>query len=76
MPLCFGRPLSFFITPFLLFTAFVLLLLVSLSLPIIKPIYILEIAAKLPDNAPRTTLATALDVGIWGYCFRNTYVGQ
>ncbi|KAG8989852.1 hypothetical protein FRB90_002047 [Tulasnella sp. 427] len=57
-----------YITPVLLFIAFVLLLLVSLSLPIIKPIYLFQISAKLQDGVPITSIATTIRVGLWGYC--------
>ncbi|KIO20098.1 hypothetical protein M407DRAFT_30220 [Tulasnella calospora MUT 4182] len=56
------------ITPLLLFAAFILLLLVSLSLPIIKSIYLFEISAKLQDGTPITSIATTIRVGLWGYC--------
>jgi len=51
-----------------LFAAFLLLLLVSLSLPLIKSIYILEISANLPTGTPPSSIATAIRFGLWGYC--------
>lgn len=56
-----------FIVPFLLFSAWLLLLLVSLSLPIIKTIYILEVKSKaaLPVQ---TSVATSIRFGVWGMC--------
>ncbi|QRV97970.1 SUR7/Pali family protein [Ceratobasidium sp. AG-Ba] len=58
---------SRFLVPFMLFTAWLLLLLVSLSLPIIKTIYILEVKAK---NQPeiQTSVATSIRFGVWGMC--------
>ncbi|KAG8955609.1 hypothetical protein FRC04_007600 [Tulasnella sp. 424] len=61
------KPIQY-ITPVLLFAAFLLLLFVSLSLPIIKPIYLFEISAKLQDGVPITSIATTIRVGLWGYC--------
>ncbi|KAF9450093.1 hypothetical protein P691DRAFT_798552 [Macrolepiota fuliginosa MF-IS2] len=51
----------------LLLIACILLLLVGLSLPIIKPIYllILESTAK---GQPVTSIATQLRFGVWGVC--------
>jgi len=51
----------------LLFTAFLLLLLVGLSLPIIKGIYILGVKG-VPQNQPPTSIATLLQFGVWGVC--------
>ncbi|CAE7228490.1 unnamed protein product [Rhizoctonia solani] len=58
---------SRFLVPFLLFSAWVLLLLVSLSLPIIKPIYILEVDAKVSPEV-QTSIATSIRFGVWGMC--------
>lgn len=58
---------SRFLVPFLLFSAWVLLLLVSLSLPIIKPIYILEVDAKVAPTV-QTSIATSIRFGVWGMC--------
>ncbi|CAE6347367.1 unnamed protein product [Rhizoctonia solani] len=58
---------SRFLVPFLLFSAWVLLLLVSLSLPIIKPIYILEVDAKVTPSV-QTSIATSIRFGVWGMC--------
>jgi len=57
-----------FLTPLFLFTAFLLLLLVSLSLPIITPIYLFQISAILPPDTPKTDIATVVRFGLWGYC--------
>lgn len=58
---------SRFLVPFLLFAAWLLLLLVSLSLPIIKPIYILEVEAKVTPTI-QTSVATSIRFGVWGMC--------
>ncbi|KAF8678790.1 Dynactin, subunit p25 [Rhizoctonia solani] len=58
---------SRFLVPFLLFSAWVLLLLVSISLPIIKPIYILEVDAKVSPSV-QTSIATSIRFGVWGMC--------
>ncbi|KAG9084443.1 hypothetical protein FS749_005232 [Ceratobasidium sp. UAMH 11750] len=58
---------SRFLVPFLLFSAWSLLFLVSLSLPIIKPIYILEVKAKNPPTI-QTSVATSIRFGVWGMC--------
>jgi len=58
-----------FITIFLLFAAFLLLLLVSLSVPIIHPIYLFKLALDIShdnDSADGSIL-----FGLWGYCFTN-----
>jgi hypothetical protein len=51
----------------LLFTAFFLLLLVGLSLPIIKSVYIMELEG-IPQDQPPTSIATRLQFGVWGVC--------
>jgi len=56
------------LTPIVLLAAFLLLLFVSLSLPLIKTIYILEIQANLPPDLPITSEATSVRFGLWGYC--------
>lgn len=58
---------SRFLVPFLLFSAWVLLLLVSLSLPIIKPLYILEVESKVTPSI-QTSVATSIRFGVWGMC--------
>lgn len=47
--------------------AFILMLLVALSLPIIKAIYLLEVQAVTTDQ-PATSIATELRFGVWGVC--------
>lgn len=54
------------VTGFLLFGAFLLFLLVALSLPILKSIYLLEIRSK--TSQIETTVATRLRFGVWGFC--------
>jgi hypothetical protein len=54
------------VTCFFLFGAFLLFLLVALSLPIIKPIYVLEISANIAEI--ETSVATQLRFGVWGFC--------
>ncbi|KAJ7147467.1 actin cortical patch SUR7/pH-response regulator pali [Mycena crocata] len=51
----------------LCFTAFLLSLLVGLSLPIIKPIYLLRFYS-VRTGQPATSIATELRFGIWGVC--------
>jgi len=51
----------------LLFTAFLLSLLVGLSLPIIKPIYLLRFYST-KTGQPSTSIATDLRFGVWGVC--------
>lgn len=50
-----------------LFVAFVLLLLVALSMPIIKPVYLLSLVSTTPD-LEATSIATEVRFGVWGYC--------
>jgi len=52
---------------FLLLAAFILLMLVGLSLPIVRPIYIIEVYAP-PTSQPATSTATSLRFGVWGVC--------
>ncbi|KAJ3720086.1 hypothetical protein EV361DRAFT_142221 [Lentinula raphanica] len=51
---------------FLLFSAFVLLLLVGVSLPIVHPVYIMRVYAT--PTGPETSLDTELRFGVWGVC--------
>jgi hypothetical protein len=51
---------------FFLLAAFILLLLVAISLPIIKPIYILALQTTVQVQA--TTVTTQLRFGVWGVC--------
>ncbi|KDQ20068.1 hypothetical protein BOTBODRAFT_102054 [Botryobasidium botryosum FD-172 SS1] len=56
-----------FIPPFFLFAAFLLSLLVSLSMPIIKAVYLFEITSQI-DDAPITSVASSIRFGLWGWC--------
>ncbi|CAE6520624.1 unnamed protein product [Rhizoctonia solani] len=57
-----------FIVPFLVFAGFLLLLLVSLSIPIIKTISILNLAANLQAGFANTGVSGGVKFGLWGYC--------
>lgn len=61
------RPVHFLL-PGTLFAAFALLFVVSLSAPVLKPIYILEIISNVPPNVPKTSVATQVRFGLWGWC--------
>lgn len=56
------------ILPFLVLAGFVLLLLVSLSIPIIKTISLLNIAANIRAGVTNTGVSGGLKFGLWGYC--------
>ncbi|CDO72850.1 hypothetical protein BN946_scf185002.g35 [Trametes cinnabarina] len=56
------------ITPFFLFVAFFLLLLVSLSLPIIKSIFLFRLAADASASLLDSSANGAVRFGVWGYC--------
>jgi hypothetical protein len=51
----------------LLVATFLLLLLVGLSLPILKSVYVLSVKAT-PSNQPQSSVATQLKFGVWGFC--------
>jgi len=51
----------------LLFTAFLFLLLVALSLPIIKTIYLVKLTSEAVEASP-LSIATQLRFGVWGVC--------
>ena len=53
---------------FFLFVAFLLQLLVALSLPIIKPVYLLSLEAVTASNFIPTSVATEIRFGVWGIC--------
>ncbi|QRW00753.1 SUR7/Pali family protein [Ceratobasidium sp. AG-Ba] len=57
-----------FLVPFLVFAGFLLLLLVSLSIPIIHTISILNIAANVRAGFTNTSLSGGIKFGLWGYC--------
>lgn len=51
-----------------LFIAFLLFLLVAVSLPLIDSIYLFIIDFKPQANQPPTSIATDLRFGVWGFC--------
>jgi hypothetical protein len=53
---------------FLLLVAFIIFLLVALSMPIIKTIFLLEIIAMTDPKQPATSIATTIKFGVWGLC--------
>ena len=56
------------ITPFLTFTAFLLLLLVSLSVPVIHSIYLFRLTAYASASLLSASATGAVRFGVWGYC--------
>lgn len=56
------------LTPILLFIAFLLLLLVSLSVPIIKSIYLFRIIANVSAGILDSSASGSVNFGVWGYC--------
>jgi hypothetical protein len=56
------------IAPFLLFVAFLLLLLVSLSVPIIKSIWLFSLTADVSSSLFKASASATLHFGVWGYC--------
>ena len=56
------------LTGFCLFAAFLLFLLVALSLPIIKSIYLLQLDGITSSTQPTTSVGTRLRFGVWGFC--------
>ncbi|CAE6415979.1 unnamed protein product [Rhizoctonia solani] len=61
-------PVVGFINPFLTFVGFLLLLLVSLSIPIIKTISILDIKGKHRWTFVGPNASVDVKIGVWGYC--------
>jgi len=63
-----ARPVLSWLIPLTLFASFLLFLLVSLSLPIIKTFYLVQVNSipSLPE--PQTNVATELRFGVWGFC--------
>lgn len=57
-----------FIAPVLIFAAFILLLLVSLSVPIIKTIYLFRLSANVGASVFDTSASGTARFGVWGYC--------
>ncbi|THH22148.1 hypothetical protein EUX98_g8232 [Antrodiella citrinella] len=56
------------VAPILLALAFLLLLLVSLSVPIIKTIYIFKLAADVSSSLLKSGASGSAQFGVWGYC--------
>ncbi|KAK7693627.1 hypothetical protein QCA50_003196 [Cerrena zonata] len=56
------------VTPFLNFVAFLLLLLVSLSTPITKSIYLFQLTAKASSSLFNASADGSARFGVWGYC--------
>ncbi|KAH8117346.1 pali-domain-containing protein [Phellopilus nigrolimitatus] len=61
------------LTPLLFFVAFLLLLLVSLSVPIIKSIDLLKLTATLSEGFSVVSIDASGNVkfGVWGYCISS-----
>ena len=55
-------------TPLLVFVAFLLLLLVTLSAPIIHSIYLFLLSADVSVSLIQASARTAVKFGVWGYC--------
>ncbi|EKM55377.1 uncharacterized protein PHACADRAFT_255963 [Phanerochaete carnosa HHB-10118-sp] len=56
------------IAPFLTFSAFLLLLLVSLSVPIIHSIYLFRLSAHAATSLLDAAASGVVRFGVWGYC--------
>lgn len=58
------------ITPLFLFAAFLLLLLVTLSVPFLKSIDLFKLSAKITESFGSTSVSANATVrfGVWGYC--------
>jgi hypothetical protein len=66
-PLAAHRALSL-LCVFFLFAAFILLLLVGLSLPIVHPVYLINVYSASTPEQPISSLDTQLRFGVWGVC--------
>ncbi|KZT26306.1 pali-domain-containing protein [Neolentinus lepideus HHB14362 ss-1] len=62
------------LAPFLLFSAFLLLLLVSISAPIIKTIYIFKLYANVAVGVLSADARSNARFGVWGYCVEGISV--
>lgn len=60
------------LTPFVLFASWVLLLLVTLSAPIIEPIYLFRLAAE--SGSSLGSASGAVQFGVFGYCVTDVQV--
>lgn len=56
------------VSPFLNFVAFLLLLLVSLSIPVTKTIYLFQLTAKTSSSLFNASADGSARFGVWGYC--------
>jgi len=62
------------LTPVLLFVAFLLLLLVSVSVPITKTIYLFKLIANVSSGLLKSGASGSAKFGFWGYCFSGVTV--
>jgi hypothetical protein len=62
------------ITPLLLFIAFLLLLLVSVSVPIIKTIYLFNLILSFSSSLLNSSVDASAKFGAWGYCYSGVDV--
>jgi hypothetical protein len=56
------------LTPLLTLAAFVLLLLATLSTPIIKSIYLYKLVANVSEVGGLAKITGSARFGVWGYC--------
>lgn len=56
------------VTPVFLFIAFLLLLLVTLSVPIIKSIFLFRVTAHVGSSLLDSGANGNVTFGVWGYC--------
>jgi hypothetical protein len=56
------------LAPLLIFIAFLLLLLVSLSVPIVKSIYLFRLSANVSSSLLDSGASGSVNFGVWGYC--------
>ncbi|KDR81528.1 hypothetical protein GALMADRAFT_239532 [Galerina marginata CBS 339.88] len=56
------------LAPVLIFIAFLLLLLVSLSVPIIKSIDLFRLSANVSSSIFNSGASASVNFGVWGYC--------
>ena len=57
-----------------LFVSFLLLFLVSLSIPIINSIYLFKLSADASSSLFHSSASAAVSFGVWGYCTSDTSV--
>ncbi|RPD66282.1 hypothetical protein L226DRAFT_519726 [Lentinus tigrinus ALCF2SS1-7] len=58
----------------LLFVSFLLLFLVSLSIPIIKSIYLFQLSVDERSSTLHSSASASARFGVWGYCSSDTSV--